>query len=1006
MLKHGWVFARWVPNLALGYGYPFFNYREPVPYIAGELLALIEIPIPLVLGLIYSASLLSGAIGAGALADDLWGGWAGWVASVSYGLGPYVLLDALRRGNMPESVALAILPWLFLSVRRLILYGRRHAFVASILLLTGLFLSHNISSLLLFPFLGLYTVALSVIHRRRGHWPRAFLAVGLAVLIAAWFWLPALAEQDFVQLHLSRTTRNNDFHFNFVTWREMLLTPPLSYDPDYLNPPMRVPLGIGAGLLGLLGLGWILWRGSFARRWLALLFGGIAVGYLWLATASSEAVWETLPLLPFVQFPWRLVGRALLPVSLLAGAVVGDDALTLFPHQSSQLSSRMGGYVTLILVVGLTVLAWPRTFPPKGVCAEKPYPTIEDVYEYERAGWIGIDPESSYFPVWVENHPNRTHLAEAFSRGELPNRLDTASLPDGATIDEAVYRPLRASIMLSTPDAFQARWLGLYFPGWKVTIDGEPIAVTPEEDSGFLTFPVSAGNHQLEVWFGATVTRTLAVLLTGVGLLGGIGSLFIIDWPSLQEERYATDELRADRTTLAIWVGVVSGLTIIRLLIGQSGAAIPRARVGAARRPEGLIPTAHVYDAGLDLIGTRLNTDTLAGDEEMRVDLLWAARAVPSEDYRTSVLLVGKEGRTWSPAGTLRPRGYEPPPPTTMWRPGEFAFDPHVVFALPGTPPGTYDVVVSIFDRDTLEPATLIGSQGEPLGTELVLGEVEIVRPSEPYSLADFQVSVSEPSGVCEEITLWSMSLDRNTSTPGGLVGVRWVWESERVPSQAYLASLSLIGPGGSMRDTWVLPLVAKWWPTDRWQVGDRWLGQHVIRLPGGLETGRYTFQTKVKDCADPLTLASIEIEAPNRRWVVPVDFTETDITFGDRIRLVGYELKTNDARDGETIKVSLAWQAVTELETSYRIFVHLLDSNGRMVDQSDGVPVSWTRPTTGWAVSEVVVESRSVTMPETLGSNAYTIQVGVYHEDGTRLATDLGEDSIIVETLTPVGEP
>ncbi len=403
MLKHGWVWGRWIPNLALGYGYPFFNYREPVPYIAGELLALIGFPIPLVLGLIYAGSLLVGAMGAGMLADDLWGGLAGWVAAVAYGLGPYVLLDALRRGNMPESVALAILPWLFLSVRRLILNGRRGAFIATSLLLTALFLSHNISSLLLVPFLGLYTVLLSIIHRTQGHWPRAFLAVGLAVLIAAWFWLPALTEQDFVQLHLSRTTRNNDFHYNFVTWREMLFTPPLAYDPEYLNPPMRISLGIGPSLLGLVGLGLIIGRArSSARRWLASLFGCFTLGYLWLATSSSLVVWEAFPLLAFVQFPWRLVGRALLPVSVLAGAVVGEDAFVFLPRRSALSDFRFRSFFTLVLIAALALLAWPRTFPPKGTCVQDPNPTIADVYAYEQAGWIGIDPESSYFPIWVD----------------------------------------------------------------------------------------------------------------------------------------------------------------------------------------------------------------------------------------------------------------------------------------------------------------------------------------------------------------------------------------------------------------------------------------------------------------------------------------------------------------------------------------------------------------------------------------------------------------------------
>ncbi|MCJ7549103.1 MAG: 6-pyruvoyl-tetrahydropterin synthase-related protein, partial [Anaerolineae bacterium] len=323
MLRFGWLFSRWVPNLALGYGYPFFNYREPLPYLVAEAVFAMGTPLPLVLGGIYAGSLIAAAWGAYVLARDLFGERAGWVAAVSYGLAPYMLLDVLRRGNMPESIGLAMLPWLFVSTRRLILSRSRRSFVVTTLLLSALFLSHNISSLLLAPFLGVYVVLLAWLHRERKAWPYAFLAVGIAVLLTAWFWLPALTEQDMVQLHLSRSTRNNDFHYNFLTWREMLFSLPAPYDPDYLNSPMRVSLGVVQAGLAAVGVVICLARGRRReQRWLVGLFLAASALYLWMATPDSVWLWEAVPLFSFMQFPWRLVGRALLPVSLLAGLAV------------------------------------------------------------------------------------------------------------------------------------------------------------------------------------------------------------------------------------------------------------------------------------------------------------------------------------------------------------------------------------------------------------------------------------------------------------------------------------------------------------------------------------------------------------------------------------------------------------------------------------------------------------------------------------------------------------
>ncbi len=123
-----------------------------------------------------------------------------------YGHSPYLLMDALRRGNLLRVDWVGVSAWLFVTTRRIILHRRRSDVVVTVLLLVALFLSHNITSLLLAPFLGAYVLLMAWLYRDRGGWPYAFAAVGLAVLLTAWFWLPALTEQDYAQLHLSRTT--------------------------------------------------------------------------------------------------------------------------------------------------------------------------------------------------------------------------------------------------------------------------------------------------------------------------------------------------------------------------------------------------------------------------------------------------------------------------------------------------------------------------------------------------------------------------------------------------------------------------------------------------------------------------------------------------------------------------------------------------------------------------------------------------------------------------------
>ena len=67
------------------------------------------------------------------------------------------------------------------------------------------------------------------------------------------------------------------------------------------------------------------------------------------------------------------------------------------------------------------------------------------------------------------------------------------------------------------------------------------------------------------------------------------------------------------------------------------------------------------------------------------------------------------------------------------------------------------------------------------------------------------------------------------------------------------------------------------------------------------------------------------------------------------------------------SLTVTLVWQALGEIETSYRVFVHLVDDRGEIVAQADGEPAQWARPTTGWAPQEFIVDEHILALPASL---------------------------------------
>jgi hypothetical protein len=87
--------------------------------------------------------------------------------------------------------------------------------------------------------------------------------------------------------------------------------------------------------------------------------------------------------------------------------------------------------------------------------------------------------------------------------------------------------------------------------------------------------------------------------------------------------------------------------------------------------------------------------------------------------------------------------------------------------------------------------------------------------------------------------------------------------------------------------------------------------------------------------------------------------------SFGDReIDLRGYDLEPAVVRAGETLSVTLHWQARQKPAKSYQVFVHLVDANGQLVAQQDSPPQLGVYPTDVWSANEVIVDVHPVLIP------------------------------------------
>jgi hypothetical protein len=95
-------------------------------------------------------------------------------------------------------------------------------------------------------------------------------------------------------------------------------------------------------------------------------------------------------------------------------------------------------------------------------------------------------------------------------------------------------------------------------------------------------------------------------------------------------------------------------------------------------------------------------------------------------------------------------------------------------------------------------------------------------------------------------------------------------------------------------------------------------------------------------------------------------------------------------------LQVNLYWEALRPLEAKYHSFVHLLDSAGRTVVQSDRQPGDVHYPTTLWRPGERLRDEHLLAVPADAPEGIYHLLVGLYAFSPDGALQSLGEPAII----------
>lgn len=106
--------------------------------------------------------------------------------------------------------------------------------------------------------------------------------------------------------------------------------------------------------------------------------------------------------------------------------------------------------------------------------------------------------------------------------------------------------------------------------------------------------------------------------------------------------------------------------------------------------------------------------------------------------------------------------------------------------------------------------------------------------------------------------------------------------------------------------------------------------------------------------------------------------------SFGEAIRLLGYSLDSASVAPGESVELTLYWQALAPLDEDYTVFTHLLGeynptTEGPVWAGHDSQPDGGHYPTTHWRAGEVVLDVHRLVIPGDAPAGDLQLEVGLY---------------------------
>ncbi len=509
-LTEGHFPVRWSQNFGYGFGMPLFEFYAPLPFYVGSLFYLSGLDLILSVKLLFFIANLGSLFGAYLLGKELFGYRGGVLLSAAFTLAPYRAVNLFVRGAISEAWGIMALPWIILGIIQVIKNNSKKSFIILTLGLATLMLSHNLTTMMFVPLSFIYAVGYVFIFQQKTSESlhkiiRIICSYILAIGLSSFYLIPAFIEKKFTQID---TIIGGYFHYsNHFLYIRQFLVPNWGFGGSGWGPDDDISFFLGFGQL--ISLFIALLAGVFLiKKFIKgrsqsnkqTLFHLSLIGFLlgislFMTLLKSQWAWDTLPLLNYIQFPWRFLATAILFL-----AIITAFALKL-------INSILVRTVYFIAVYLIMILGNFYYFRPEKMM-DNPYDLYYGDEAKIRAEMSGV--LKDYIPVQMNYEGDI--LRTQYEQFSLPNKTEV--ILDN-THQKIYSLDLLTDQLVSFPIA--------NFPDWTIEVDGQK--AISQTSVGLLSANIPAGKHQVSIFFANSLVRNVADLISAISLISLIGYL-------------------------------------------------------------------------------------------------------------------------------------------------------------------------------------------------------------------------------------------------------------------------------------------------------------------------------------------------------------------------------------------------------------------------------------------------------------------------------------------------